>query len=72
MTPGKRDVSSRRGYSVSMLYLLFWEIGGEVDGAVAASSTGYTGYCPANRVAVALWGGGARLHRPCYVQVVGY
>ena len=55
-----------------MLYLLFWEIGGEVDGAVAASSTGYTGYCPANRVAVALWGGGARLHRPCYVQLVGY
>ena len=35
-----------------------WEIGGEVDGAVAASSTGYTGYCLANSVAVALWGEG--------------
>ena len=40
---------------------LSWEIGGGAVGAieaVAASSTGYTGYCLANSVAVALWGEG--------------
>ena len=37
---------------------LSWEIGGGAVEAVAASSTGYTGYCLANSVAVALWGEG--------------
>ena len=37
---------------------LSWEIGGGAVESVAASSTGYTGYCLANSVAVALWGEG--------------
>ena len=37
---------------------LSWEIGGGAVGAEAASSTGYTDYCLANSVAVALWGEG--------------